>query len=176
MHRLVLVSLAISLASAGCMVGDLTPGIPNQGAGPDAAGDPGPGSGSGSPDAAPAASNCIPASAVIPDGHHNPGQDCLTCHQGQAQGAPLFNAAGTLYTDGQGTSPIAGATIVITDANNQQIKVVSSNNGNFYTGKTIAFPITVRASDCPADATMPTQPQVGDCNSCHGTASRIHLP
>ena len=54
--------------------------------------------------------------------------------------------------------------------------VVTANNGNFYTGKVITFPVTVRASQCPADATMPTQPQVGDCNSCHGTASRIHLP
>jgi len=172
MHRLALVSLAISLASAGCLVGDQTPGIPSQGAEPDAGGDPSP----GSPDAAPPASNCIPASAVIPDGHHNDGQACLTCHAGQAAGAPIFNAAGTLYTDGQGTAPIAGATIVITDGAGQDIRLVTANNGNFYTGKTITFPITVRASDCPADATMPTQPQVGDCNSCHGAASRIHLP
>lgn len=171
MQRLVALCVVISCASAGCFVGDLTPGPPGSGAEPDAAGDPTP----GDPDAAPA-SDCVPASAVIPDGHHNPGLACLACHDGNTAGAPVWTAAGTLYADNGGVTPLAGATVIITDAAQNEIRVVTANNGNFYTGKAIQFPIHVTASRCPDSATMQNPQQVGDCNSCHANQSRIHLP
>src|SRR5437868_6070948 len=41
--------------------------------------------------------NCIAKAAAVIDGHHNAGQPCLQCHDGNTAGANKFTAAGTVY-------------------------------------------------------------------------------
>jgi hypothetical protein len=155
-----------------CVVGDPTPGIPAPtGDQPDAGGDPGPGA-----DAAPQQADCEPVATVIPAGHHNAGQACLTCHDGNTADAPLWTVAGTLYDSATGTAPLPGGTIILTDSVGTTIKLTSGDNGNFFTSQTVVFPVRATASRCPDTQAMAQPQQVGDCNSCHGPASRIHLP
>jgi hypothetical protein len=168
MRRLFFVGLVISAASA-CVVGDTqAPGPePSEGT-PDAGGDVTP-----TPDAG--WDDCEPPATVLPNGNHNAGANCQTCHNGNGA-APLWTVAGTIYRDLQGTAPVAGATIIVTDANGAELRLISASNGNFYTGAAVAFPVTVVASRCPDTQPMLAAQQVGSCNGCHGAGSRIHLP
>jgi hypothetical protein len=147
------------------------------------------GSGSGS------AKACEEISASPPDGHHNPGQNCIAagCHLPGQQGtnAPPYTYAGTLYTTAAGTAPVAGATIFVKLGASEK-KVISATNGNFWMGPapagldapTNAATALTKASGC-ALAPMHV-PMVGalvqgggNCNNCHrngGTTSPIHLP
>jgi hypothetical protein len=113
---------------------------------------------------------------MVGDGHHNPGQDCMNnCHNHG------FTFAGTLYNSTGGTSPVVGAHIVVTDANNQKIDIYSQQNGNFYTSAAVTFPLTVLATSCPDIQHMTAQVVAGGggCNSCHlagGDGGIMHLP
>ena len=124
--------------------------------------------------------NCEPAQQTQDSGHHNAGLDCLACHNGQMLAAPRFTLAGTLYRSG--ATPMVGATIRVHTADGQTLKLTTAQNGNFYTGAAITFPITVEASSCPDTQGM-ADPVPGphvSCNSCHvaggGAGSPIHLP
>jgi hypothetical protein len=130
--------------------------------------------------------DCIVKSATAIDGHHNDGQDCMTCHNGQAAGAPIFLVAGTLY-DAAGATGLAQATIRITDGAGHHADLVTSSqtvNGNFFLEKANANgltpPFQVEASSCPNTQRMPDPVTAANlsCNNCHnGTANpRIHLP
>src|SRR3954468_4908438 len=104
--------------------------------------------------------NCIAAATPTIDGHHNAGQACLSCHDGNTAGANKFTAAGTLYDKlslAAGAAGKSGVTIEITDANGTKVSVVSANlgaAGNFWTDQPLVFPLKVRASQCPADRPM----------------------
>lgn len=119
---------------------------------------------------------CSPPATSLPPGNHNAGAACLSCHTGS--GAPRWRVAGTLYTSAGGNTPLAGATVTITDANNVVTKLVTASNGNFYSGANFAFPVRVGASRCPDNRAMSAAAPSGDCNSCHtaGGTGRIHLP
>jgi len=111
------------------------------------------------------------------DGHHNPGQDCQNaCHNHG------FTLSGTIYTSVNSNTAVTGASITVTDANGQSFDMVSQLNGNFWTSQAIAFPITVKASSCPAIVAMSGQVTQGNggCNKsgCHtsGAQGHIHLP
>jgi hypothetical protein len=123
------------------------------------------------------ASQCIPAVPNPPDGHHNPGANCLMCHD-QSQMAPnlRWTVAGTLFDGISSTNPTPGATIEIIDANGQRLLIPTATNGNFWTALRVRFPLQVRASECPADLKMMTQTFQGSCNGCHVPGMRIHLP
>jgi len=162
---------ALALLVSACTVGDVRDRgvVPSS---PDA--DPSaPDADPSAPDAAPAAA-CASAATPPGSGHHNAGQACIACHA--ANGGPTFTVAGTLY-DGAGAA-LAGATITIVDANGTQTPVVTTSNGNFYTSATLAFPVHVSASLCPATKPMSAAVSDGDCNSCHvsGNQGAIHLP
>jgi hypothetical protein len=120
---------------------------------------------------------CDTPSTALPFGNHNAGLACLGCHNGTGV-APRWTVAGTLYSAAQNGTPIAGATITVTDANNVTVRLVTASNGNFYTGQTLAMPLRVKASRCPDTRMMSARPSTGDCNSCHqaATTGRIHLP
>jgi hypothetical protein len=139
--------------------------------------------GEGDVDAAPAETpdaggggTCEPATANMPNGNHNAGQACLSCHTGA--GAPRWQVAGTLFSTAAGGAAIGGATVTITDANNVVTKLITAPNGNFYSGANFAFPVRVNASRCPDKKTMGEAAPNGNCNSCHqaGGVGRIHLP
>jgi hypothetical protein len=134
--------------------------------------------------------NCIAAATPTIDGHHNSGQACLTCHDGNTAGANKFSAAGTVY-DIQTTppQPVTGATIELIDANGTKVTVVTASQGapgNFWTDTPLVFPVTVRASKCPFDRPMPTKLAAGatiaqgDGNcaraGCHDANNLIHVP
>lgn len=168
--RMAIAGLAYLFGIAGCVVGDPDPYQRDVDAAVES-----PDADLGTPDA-PIQEACEPAATILPNGNHNAGAACLTCHDGT--GAPLWTVAGTIYTSAAGTTPLEAATIIVTDADGVEHKLVSATNGNFYTAATIAFPVTVKASKCPDTEQMGNQPAIGDCNSCHtgGGQGRIHLP
>jgi hypothetical protein len=111
-----------------------------------------------------------------PSGQHNAGQECQGCHA-PGGGAPTFYLGGTLYSAATGGTAVAGATINVTDAAGKTIKIISANNGNFWTKTALTYPIKVDASLCPS--TLPMSATVagnGACNNCHNSTFRVHLP
>ena len=116
------------------------------------------------------------------DGRHNAGTACQNCHGTGVGGAPIFTMGGTLSGTSTGVGAIVGATIIITDANGQEHKIISANNGNFWSKQPLAYPIKVSASLCPDTKPMITEvTEPGDCNSsgCHALnapSGRVHLP
>jgi hypothetical protein len=136
------------------------------------------------PPDAPPPPTCKNATNTIADGHHNPGLDCMAgnCHGPASQDptAPRWTVAGTLYEKlPTGPKILPYATITITDATGVKLDLVSSLNGNFYSDRTLTYPITVYASECPALQPMTEQVQNGSCNACHLNGSKqgvIYLP
>ena len=164
--------ILIAAALAGGCTGGITiddPG-PNT-ATPDAGGGGGIDAGSGAP-----GFTCRNQVNNPGSGNHHPGEDCQgPCHNHG------FTLAGTIFS-GAAATPMIGATITAVDAAGKTIDIVSRTNGNFYTSQSIAFPVTVTASDCPSVAPMITKvtAAMAGCNQagCHVTAAqgRIHLP
>ena len=136
--------------------------------------------------------NCIAKAAPVIDGHHNAGMACLQCHDGNTAGANKFTAAGTVYDKlslAAGAQGLSGVTIEITDANGTKVSVVTASQGapgNFWTDQTLVFPLTVRASACPADRPMTETVAAaanvaaggGNCSrtGCHDSGMIIHVP
>ncbi len=137
--------------------------------------------------------NCIAKAAPVIDGHHNPGQACLGCHDGNTAGANKFTAAGTVYDKlslAAGAQGLAGVTIEITDAAGTKLAVVTASQGaagNFWTDQPLVFPLQVRASQCPADRPMADQladnannaaAGGGNCSrvGCHDSNMILHVP
>ena len=84
---------------------------------------------------------------------------------------------GTLYSAATGGAAVAGATINVIDANGKTVKIVSANNGNFWTTTVLAYPIKVNASLCPATVPMvSTVAGNGACNNCHNSTMQVHVP
>jgi hypothetical protein len=183
----VLSLFALALAAGGCL-GDLVPlqqsqnqGSQTDGGAPDLspAGNPNPNPtpaadmATAAGDLAPA---CINQTAALTDGHHNPGLNCMTCHNNAQPTIPQFTVAGTLYSALTGGTAVAGATVEVTDATGAVYPLLTGTNGNFYSEQPIVFPVNVRATACPADLFMPTSPTVGACNSCHDATQQVHVP
>jgi hypothetical protein len=177
--RSTVATLVLALA-AGCDPGVYDPGAGDDDGVPDAAqalpdADP------NAPDAAPQQQNCEPLAQTNQSGEHNPGTACMTCHV-QGGVGPAFTLGGTLYASSQGGTPVVGGTIIVKDANNVTIKLVSAQNGNFWSTQAIAYPITVSASLCPDTIPMVSQVAApGDCNAagCHAQNApfgRVHVP
>jgi hypothetical protein len=115
---------------------------------------------------------CAPAQPPPGDGHHNAGKNCMQgCHNHG------FTLAGTLYTNATGNSALVGATMQITDANNQVLSLVTMSNGNFYTSTPVTLPLHIVGSECPVTTAMNAAASTGACNSCHvgATAQQMHL-
>jgi hypothetical protein len=102
------------------------------------------------------------------------GNACLGCHASSQN--PKLTLGGTVYSALTGGSGVSGATVTITDNAGKQTKLVTGSSGNFYTSSAIAFPATVQISKCPDTVAMSATITSGDCNSCHGSSMRIHLP
>jgi hypothetical protein len=145
-------------------------------------GDGGGGGGGGGGDAGGTRSDCVDrvAAANLADGHHNPGLDCMTCHDGNTANAPKYFLAGTVYDSVTGTNAYAGGTITWTDSAGVKGTATAMANGNFYVETAVAFPIQVKATSCPTITPMvgAVAAGQGSCNSgaCHSSAMRIHLP
>jgi hypothetical protein len=118
--------------------------------------------------------DCIPPETPALDFAHYAGQNCMTCHT--ATSRTRLTVAGTLYDSLGGAGRVAGATIVVVGGDGAEVRIVTADNGNFYTLTPVVFPATVRASKCPDEAAMVAPVSNGGCNGCHGAANRIHLP
>lgn len=151
----------------GSVIGSRPDAEPANGSPPDAGSNASPDGGSGSKDVD-GGTACIKAVAANGSGHHNQGEDCAQCH--------TFTVAGTVFSTIDGTTPVAGATIEVIDANGTVVHLATAQNGNFYTSAPLTAPFRVRASQCPADAQMMAEVTQAGCNGCHGSGNRIHLP
>jgi hypothetical protein len=153
-----LVLAALLLVAAGCITPELPQPIEEI---PDAMPPP--------PDAP---DNCELYVDAIGSGYHNPGQNCLECHNGQAAGAPVFTLAGTVFKDAAGTIPKTHATVVVYDGDGTVVRLPTATNGNFYTQAALTPPYFTAVSQCPNTVPMNQNFVDGDCNSCHnGTAA-----
>jgi hypothetical protein len=111
-----------------------------------------------------------------PTGHHNAGASCMGCHA-PGGGAITFYVGGTLYNAVSGGAAVAGATINVTDAAGTKLKIITANNGNFWTTTALSYPLTVDASLCPSTIAMSsTVASPGGCNNCHTSTFRVHVP
>jgi hypothetical protein len=106
------------------------------------------------------------------------GEDCLSCHSagGRAAGKP-WSAAGTLYTDAAGSSPMQGAKVLIVDARGVSVTLTSNESGNFYTGEDLQAPFQYVAVDNNGKVTQMVTPSLptGACNSCHSPGNTAQL-
>lgn len=112
---------------------------------------------------------------------HRSGQPCLTCHGGQGPGSPQFSIAGTVFTVRGGTEPASGATVTITDANNETHSFTTNRAGNFYVGEgawSPTFPLSVAVDGQGVHAAMVSKVgRDGSCGSCHRDAGDAnHMP
>lgn len=126
-------------------------------------------------------------------GNMHPGKACRSCHVvgGKASGK-TFDVAGTVYAsahepdDCNGVS-VAGAKVVITDANGQDFTLDVNSVGNFEHQDFFGFlafklPIKAKVVYNGKERVMMAPQMSGDCNSCHsqdGTSNapgRIMLP
>jgi len=94
-----------------------------------------------------------------------PGANCLNCHTGGEAGH--WTLAGTVFTDIDGGGKSSGATITVTDAKNQIVTMTSNSAGNFYTTKSVSFPVTAEVEQNGFTTAMGTEVSNGGCNSCH---------
>jgi hypothetical protein len=120
---------------------------------------------------------CINGVASPGSGHHDPGQDCKSCHDNLGANRK-WTVAGTLYAGVNSNTPVVGATIEVVDATNKVLQLVTYSNGNFYTLQSVTYPLKVRATKCPSNVPMNGSVANGSCNAggCHEAGNRIHLP
>lgn len=116
----------------------------------------------------------------------SPGDTCVSCHAKERE-APKLGVGGTVYatahepTNCNGAGG-AGATIVITDANNRTTTLPVSAAGNFTSTAAIAKPFKAKVVAGGKERAMAAGITDGDCNSCHterganGAPGRIFLP
>lgn len=98
-----------------------------------------------------------------------PGEACLGCHDGQA--ASKLTAAGTVYSNANGTAAVAGATVVITDGTRTLTKTTNSA-GNFYFTESFSYPATVTVTGVGLNMTIQDSHYV-DCNYCHDPSGPV---
>ena len=98
-----------------------------------------------------------------------PGSDCLACHAagGPAAEDALFTAAGTAFADLDGTAPLVGAMVTITDSFGVSVDLTTNSVGNFFTSQPLTPPLSAELMVGSDLLTMATMPDVGGCNSCH---------
>lgn len=123
----------------------------------------------------------------------NPGFPCIFCHAlsnsgtGEAD-APIFTFAGTVYPHAHEPSScigggLGGATVVVRDADGQELSAETNASGNFLLEDVLLAPpysATVRYQGRERSTTTPHSDP--DCNRCHtelgdlGAPGRVVLP
>lgn len=113
----------------------------------------------------------------------HPGFGCIGCHTNPGaqpgcdvdpgEPAPTLGVAGTVFStlrekDDCYATDVSGATVVITDANNQKYTLPVRGYGNFYLEEIVpAFPIRAEVQMGGKTAAMKDAVDTGDCNTCH---------
>jgi hypothetical protein len=114
-----------------------------------------------------------------------PGHNCLSCHrEGSDTGAPVWSAAGTVFAhpDSRIDGGLEGVTVILTDAEGHEERLVTNAAGNFWTARPLADPFTAALEYEDQRIEMPEPPPAGSCNACHalppiaGAPGRIYAP
>jgi hypothetical protein len=113
----------------------------------------------------------------------DPGSDCLSCHSPGGRAHRAYSVAGTVFA--QPDSPefdgVAGANVVVTDANGRIVTMTTNAAGNFYTEEDVTLPLDVLVQ--VGDIVRHMEPRVtkASCGSCHeavpyqGTEGRVFI-
>jgi len=116
----------------------------------------------------------------------HPGGNCIACHQ--AGEGPAFLSSGTVYQqlkESDDCYGVEGATVQLTDAKGQVIKLTTNKAGNFSLrarGATLAMPFKAKVILKGKERAMMTGQSAGNCASCHtakganGAPGRIIIP
>jgi hypothetical protein len=106
----------------------------------------------------------------------NPGEDCLSCHDGSD--ALRWTAAGTVYrtTDANPDDGVSGVSVHIFDAAGRTITLRSNEAGNFYTREHLTFPIGAAIEKDGVRHEMPQTVEYGGCNRCHDQPPQEDAP
>ncbi len=99
-----------------------------------------------------------------------PGENCNSCHH--------FSAAGTVFSavDADSSEGASGASITLRDAGGKTVAYSSNGAGNFYSEKSLTFPLTASITLNGVTKSM-TQPITdGACSSCHAATGKNGAP
>lgn len=99
-----------------------------------------------------------------------PGQDCQRCHS-ETGNAQRFSVSGTVFPSSASISEhgLEGATVLIVDAQNNQVSSPTNAAGNFYFFDDLQFPVTVSVQIGSTIRHMEPSVTNGGCNHCHST-------
>lgn len=115
----------------------------------------------------------------------NPGQDCMQCHcstDSSCTAARLpWSAAGTIFGayDEIDDGGVQGIHVILTDALQKKVELVTNEAGNFYTMEALTPPLTISLQDPTGTVPMLAHPDATQiygqgilgkgigCNGCH---------
>ena len=109
---------------------------------------------------------CGPGSCEGEGENMLPGSECTACHREGGESV-AFGVAGTLFSDLDGSGPVASAVVEITDATGEVFTMTTTTAGNFYTEETPVFPIQAAVEAESKRSAMFLEVETGGCNDCH---------
>ena len=62
---------------------------------------------------------------------HRPGQPCIVCHDGAFGDPPEFSIAGTIFVDGNDTTPLSDATLEMNESYSCKLRTARSRKTPF---------------------------------------------
>jgi hypothetical protein len=111
---------------------------------------------------------------------HRPGQPCIVCHDGALGDPPAFSIAGTIFQDGNDTTPLDGATVSITSVDGSLMSLTTNAAGNFYASAgdyTPKYPLHVSLTSGGSTIKMTSHiGGNGSCAFCHSDPSGPSSP
>lgn len=97
-----------------------------------------------------------------------PGSDCLSCHRADGSaGSAVFSAAGTVFTSPSCRDGRPGATVILRDSTGREVRLTTSELGNFATTAELSPPLSARVAFDGGELAMRAEVDHGSCNSCH---------
>jgi hypothetical protein len=96
----------------------------------------------------------------------------------------VWSAGGTVYpsADSAADDGLEGVEVILTDAEEHEIRLVTNAAGNFWTPEPLVAPFNVALEYQGRRIEMPEAPPAGSCNACHGlppiagAPGRIYAP
>jgi hypothetical protein len=98
---------------------------------------------------------------------HRPGQPCIVCHDGALGDPPAFSIAGTIFADGNDTTPLPNAMVTITSVDGSTYALTTNAAGNFYAPAgdyTPKYPLHVSITS--GSSTIKMTSHIGGNGSC----------
>lgn len=127
---------------------------------------------------------CAPGTCDGEGANMLPGSDCIACHspgnfaddkaaRAKEEEEKFWTAAGTVFADADGTEPLVGAIVRVTDADGNVVEMTSNAVGNFYTADPLTFPILAEVEKDGEIVEMQGEQSTGACNSCHACTGSV---